>query len=65
MVLRNLKVISYPLWCLCGELKCCILEEMAGIGGAELGDQFTVSQMVKTDAQLSLMENVNDIKVGD
>jgi hypothetical protein len=38
---------------------------MAGIGGAELGDQFTVSQMVKTEAQLSLMENVNDIKVRD
>jgi hypothetical protein len=35
-----------------------------GIGaGAEVGDQFTVSQQVKTDAQLSLMETAVDIKV--
>uniref|UniRef100_A0A915MSN0 AAA+ ATPase domain-containing protein n=1 Tax=Meloidogyne javanica TaxID=6303 RepID=A0A915MSN0_MELJA len=35
-----------------------------GIGsGAEVGDQFTVSQQVKTDAQLNLMETAVDIKV--
>uniref|UniRef100_A0AC35FH01 ABC transporter domain-containing protein n=1 Tax=Panagrolaimus sp. PS1159 TaxID=55785 RepID=A0AC35FH01_9BILA len=35
-----------------------------GIGaGAEVGDQFTVSQAAKTDAQLALMENAVDIKV--
>jgi ATP-binding cassette subfamily F protein 1 len=35
-----------------------------GIGaGAEVGDQFTISQAAKTDAQLALMENAVDIKV--
>ncbi|KAI6210660.1 ATP-binding cassette sub-family F member 1 [Aphelenchoides besseyi] len=35
-----------------------------GIGsGVELGDQFTVSQQVKTDSKLAQMENAVDIKV--
>lgn len=35
-----------------------------GIGaGAEVGDQFTVSQQTKTDAQIALMETAVDIKV--
>ncbi|KAE9550755.1 hypothetical protein FO519_006029 [Halicephalobus sp. NKZ332] len=39
-------------------------EEHAGIGaGADIGDQFTVSQAVKSDAQAALMENAVDIKV--
>lgn len=39
--------------------------EFGGIGaGAELGDQFTISQQVKTEAQLALLENALDIKVG-
>lgn len=38
--------------------------EASGIGaGAEVGDQFTVSQAAKTDAQLALLENAVDIKV--
>ena len=38
--------------------------EVAGIGaGAELGDQFSVSQTSKTDAQMNLLENAVDIKV--
>uniref|UniRef100_A0AC34F422 ABC transporter domain-containing protein n=1 Tax=Panagrolaimus sp. ES5 TaxID=591445 RepID=A0AC34F422_9BILA len=38
--------------------------DASGIGaGAEVGDQFTVSQAAKTDAQLAFMENAIDIKV--
>uniref|UniRef100_A0A1I8BH87 ABC transporter domain-containing protein n=1 Tax=Meloidogyne hapla TaxID=6305 RepID=A0A1I8BH87_MELHA len=40
------------------------LSKKGGIGsGAEVGDQFNVSQQVKTDAQLNLMETAVDIKV--
>ncbi|KAI1730345.1 ABC transporter domain-containing protein [Ditylenchus destructor] len=39
-------------------------EAGGGIGaGAELGDQFSVSQQTRTDAQLAQMENAVDIKV--
>ncbi|KAL7074008.1 hypothetical protein ACQ4LE_006506 [Meloidogyne hapla] len=39
------------------------LSKKGGIGsGAEVGDQFNVSQQVKTDAQLNLMETAVDIK---
>uniref|UniRef100_A0A914HUA7 ABC transporter domain-containing protein n=1 Tax=Globodera rostochiensis TaxID=31243 RepID=A0A914HUA7_GLORO len=40
-----------------------VKEVRKGIGGVELGEQFTVSQQTKTDAQLSLMETAVDIKV--
>uniref|UniRef100_A0A183BWS3 ABC transporter domain-containing protein n=1 Tax=Globodera pallida TaxID=36090 RepID=A0A183BWS3_GLOPA len=40
-----------------------VKEVRRGIGGVELGEQFTVSQQTKTDAQLSLMETAVDIKV--
>jgi len=39
-------------------------DELAGIGaGANIGEQFTVSQTTKTDAQTALLENAVDIKV--
>ena len=39
-------------------------DEHAGIGaGADIGDQFTVSQSVRSDAQAALLENAVDIKV--
>ncbi|KAL3072645.1 hypothetical protein niasHS_017619 [Heterodera schachtii] len=40
-----------------------VQEVRRGIGGVDLGEQFTVSQQTKTDAQLSLMETAVDIKV--
>lgn len=37
---------------------------MGGIGtGLDIGNQFSVSQQAKTNAQLDLMENAVDIKV--
>ena len=40
-------------------------QEGGGIGsGADVGDQFTVSQMAKNVQQLQQIENSMDIKVG-
>lgn len=45
------------------ESYCVLFSEIGGIGsGAELGQQFSVSQQAKTTAQLSQLENAADIK---